>query len=460
MKQLLLMTIMIFPFAFASADCGPVKPEDIVKMQEYLMCQNGGEITSCAVLGAALVGRPISGRFIDHLKNSKGETIRRMQYTYAIPEQMGDGKVSTESVKKKAAAEIRKAEIAIERIEADKSLATDVRQRLRMDFRKTLAEQRAIQSKVLSLELKGIFSMQPPSVKNISGRYIDVANTAFKDLPDDFRRPEMEEFFQKRITDLEQGRLLDLAPKSAASRQFFLRTIAPKAIGKGAFDLAKKGALLAIGGGSLAAQIGFAALVYSPSTGCSSLTEKYTNAQGSDCEPQVGLSPGVLEFLALSSEQQQSYLKDRKVCAFYAQLKNKVLNQSVGKVTCGAELATYQVYNNPYGSYLSTIRFRENKTIQSVRSDFGKNGAISYQVDDKGNDVSLKSEGLKDDGNDVARDSVAAAKLFATEVANCCQSEGKTRESCLKSYNGSPATPLVGADGHGTASAAGAAAAK
>lgn len=447
MKQLMMFLIVAVLANAAGADCSNVTKEDIAKMQESLVCQADSDIASCAVLGAALAGRPISGRLVERFTKNKGEVIRQMQHTYAIPEQLPDGTVSTDSVKKKAAVEVKKLEAAIERIENDKSLATDVRQRLRMDFRKALAEQRAIQNKVLQIEMeKGLLKMNPPSVQNIGGRYIDVANTAFKDLPDDFRQAEMEEFFKKRVTDLERGRLLDLAPKATASRQFFLRTVAPKALGKGAVDLAKKGLLLAVGGGSLAAQTGVFALLYSSSTGCSSLTEKYTNAQGSDCEPQVGLSQGVLDFLALSPEAQQFYLKDRKVCAFYSQLKNKVLNQAVGKVTCSAGIATYQVYNNPYGGYQSTIRFRGDKSIQSVRSDFGKDGALLYQVDEKGHDVSLKSEGLDDDANQVARDSVNAAKLFAYEVASCCQSAGKTRESCMKSYNGSSPTPLAGSE--------------
>lgn len=437
---------------FESRSCTVVNASDIAKIKEYLTCQHTVGIHACAALGSVIASR-YGGRFIQSAltENSAGEFEKnRLQFIQDTAEKIRaeaqKGKtVDTREARKAAEKAIKQAEIGYERAMSDKSLASDVKIRLKKDFLGSIAKNRAILSSCLDAEMKGQFKIHPPVLHPHGDQFVDVANKSLKELPAGVRNTftdQADELYREAYSRIRSGKAFVSTFKNKSLGAMKIGLVRTAGV-----DLIKKGALFALGGGSLAAQLGVALATYSPATGCSSLTEIYTNSQGGNCEPEIGLSPGVYRFLELSEKEQQWWLKNPKVCSFYANLKNEILNQSIGKVSCENNVAKYQVYNKPYGAYQSIVRFRQDKSIQSVQSDFGADGSAVYQIDEKGNDVSLKAEGLKENAANAAVQSVHAAKLFASGVAKCCQSGGSERESCLKDYNGPEPVKLIGADG-------------
>lgn len=446
MKQFIFSLLIICSCINVWANCTAVESADLARMKEYLLCQRQPVVHACVTLGGIL-----GGRFVNKavLENNVGEFEKtQRQFRQNLAEEMhrkSQAGLSVDSRQARAAAEkaIRDAEIALEKSASDKSLAADVKVRLKKDFMEQIAKNRAIVASVLDAEMKGQFKIHPPVLKRLGDRYVDIANKSFKELPETLRNEfmdEAEEIYGKARAQILSGKAFPSTFQKQSLAKVQARLVAGRSV-----DLLKRGVLWAAGGASLASQVGIFAATYSSSTGCSSLTDRYTNSRGSNCDAEVGLSEGVLAFLDLPSEQQEHWLKDRKVCAFYAQLKNKLLNQSIGKVSCSSKSARYQVYHSPYGSYESTIQFREDKSIQSIQSEFGEDGAVVYQVDAHGRDVSLKGENLKKKAKEAAEASVLAAKLFAKNIASCCQSQGSSREECLKNYNGEAPVPLVGA---------------
>lgn len=218
-------------------------------------------------------------------------------------------------------------------------------------------------------------------------------------------------------------------------------------------QLAKTGAITTtrtigflVSGGSLVAEVAFLGLTYSPSTGCSSLTDSYLNAQGSDCEPKVGISNGVLHFLDLPRDQQEQFLninKDHgKFCKFYEDLYDQTFNQSVQSVSCMGRSIEVNMYDTTYGQYSSHIHFREDGTIEKIGSILGK-GSILHQIDQEAKDVRVTGVLLEDkDAPFVAR-TIQANKLYAQEIASCCQSEPTEQQKCLYQFNTSKTQRMI-----------------
>lgn len=204
---------------------------------------------------------------------------------------------------------------------------------------------------------------------------------------------------------------------------------------------------LLVGGGSLVAEVGFLGLTYSPSVACASLNDSYLNAQGDDCEPSVGISSGVLKFLDLPADQQEQFLNtgrdNSKFCKFYEDLFEQTFNQSVQNISCEGKSVEVKMVDKKFGQYRSYIHLREDGSIEKIGSIIGAKGSLLHQIDRDGKDVSVTGALLEDkDAPFVAR-AIQANKLYAQEIASCCQSAPSEKQKCLHQFNTSKTQRMI-----------------